>query len=120
MLMIKPNAAQHRTAALALVIIAAFTAGMIAAQWVDPFDGPWLVPLVIAYFLFNFGYVFSVVKGSLQTIGARLGLGAVLLNVLAMFLSSFAAIWTALSACAVVVALVGAYLLFKEARSAAA
>ena len=120
MLAIKPNGAQHRAAALALVIIAASTAGMIAAQRVDPFDGPWLVPLAIAYFLFNFGYVSSVVKGRLQTKGTRLGLAAVLLNVLAMFLSSFTTIWTALSACAVVVALVGAYLLFTEARSAAA
>ena len=109
MLVIEPSAAQHRPAALALVIIAALTAGMIAAEWVDLFDGPWLVPLAVAYCLFNFGYVFSVVKGrSLQTKGARLGMGAVLLNVLAMFLSSFTAIWTALSACAVVVALVGA------------
>ena len=86
---------------------------MIAAQWVDAFDGPWLMPLAVAYFLFNFGYVVSVVKGSLQTKGAPLGMGAVLL--LAMLLSSFTAIWTALSACAVVVALVGAYLLFKDA-----
>lgn len=114
MLVIKPNTTQHRTAALALVIIAAFTAGIIAVQWVDSFDGPWLVPLAVAYLLFNFGYVFAVVKGGLQTKGARLGMGAVLLNVLAMFVSDFAVIWTALSACAVLVALIGACLLFKD------
>jgi hypothetical protein len=114
MLVIQPTAAQSRTTALALFVVAAVTAGMIAVQWA-PIEGPWLVPLSVAYFLFNFGYGFSVVWGSLRTKGARLGSGAVLLNVLAMLLSSFSVIWTALSACAVIAALFGAHLLLKDA-----
>jgi hypothetical protein len=74
----------------------------------------------VAHFVFNFGYVFAVVRGRLQTKGARIGLGAVLLNVLAMFLGSFATVWAVLSLCAVMTALVGSILLFRDASSAAA
>ena len=115
-----PSAVQIRAAAFGLIIIAVVTAGMIAFATNETLDGPLLLPTVTAYFLFNFGYVFAVLKGRLWTNGARLGLGAVCLNFLAMLLSSSTAVWTALSLCAVGSALIGAFTLFKEAKRAAA
>jgi len=123
MMAIHPTAMQNRSAGLALAALAAFTAAVVVIQWTDTLDGPWLLPLVVAYFQFNLGYLFSVVKGSFLTKGARLGFGAVLLNLLAllaMSLSGFAAIWTALSVCALLASLLGAYLLFQDAKSATA
>ena len=120
MQLVKPSAEQYRAAGFALVLMAAFTVAMIAVRWVGTFDGPLLLPLLVAYFLFNFGFVFAAVKGRLQTKPARLGFTAVLLNFGAMLLSDFDMIWTALSAGAVVVAVVAAYMLFKDARASAA
>ncbi len=117
MQMVEPNAQQYRAAGFALVLIAAFTAAMIAFAWIDTFDGPLLLPIMVAYFLFNFGFVFAAVKGRLQTKAARLGFTAVLLNIAAMLLSDFETMWTALSAGAVVVAVVAAYMIFKDARA---
>jgi hypothetical protein len=111
---------QYRAAAFGLAIIAVLTAGMVAFAMNEALGGPLLLPAVAAYFLFNFGYVFAVLKGRLRTNGARLGLGAVCLNFLAMLLSSFTAVWTALSLCAVGSALIGAFTLLKEAKCAAA
>jgi len=102
---IEPNAGQYRAAALALVLVAALTGAMIAIQWVNSITGPLLLPVAVAYFLFNGGYVFAVVKDQLQTRGAKIGLAAVMLNFAAMLLSDFPTIWTALSICAVVTAL---------------
>jgi hypothetical protein len=93
---------------------------MIAFGSIETLDGPLLLPTVAAYFLFNFGYVFAVLKGRLRTNGARLGLGAVCLNLLAMLLSSFTTLWTALSICAVCAALIGAFKLFNESKRVAA
>jgi predicted small integral membrane protein len=116
MQMVQPSAEQYRAAGFTLVFMAVFTAAMIAVAWVGILDGPLLLPLVVAYFLFNFGFVVAAVKGHLQTKGARLGITAVLLNFAAMLLSGFDTLWTALSVGAVVVALVAAYRLFKDAR----
>jgi len=120
MQMIEPNATQHRAAAVALIIVAALTAAMVVGQWVSRFSGPLLLTVVVAYFLFNFGFIFAIVKGRLQTKGARLGLVAVLINVLAMFLASLPVIWTIMSLSAFIAALIASFMIFKDARSAAA
>jgi hypothetical protein len=120
MLAIEPNATQHRNAALALIIVAALTATMLAVQWVASFDGPLLLPVTMAYFVFNFGYIVGAIRGRLYSKGARLGSVAALLNLLAMLLGDFPVVWTALSLCAVVAALIASVLLFADARRAAA
>ena len=120
MLLIEPSTQQYRAAAAALVLIATLTAAMIAVTWVDALDGPLLLPLVVAYFLFNAGFVFAAVKGGLRTKGGRLGAAAVSLNFAAMLLSDFTPIWTALSAGAALASLVAAYMLLKDAKASAA
>jgi len=119
MLPIEPSAHQYRAGAVALVIVALLTVSMIASAWVESLDGPLLLPLVVAYFLFNVGFVFAAVKGGLQTKGGRLGAVAISLNFAAMLLSDVTAIWTVLSAGAAMAALVAAYLLLNDARSSA-
>jgi hypothetical protein len=120
MVAIEPNATQHRNAALALIIVATLTAAMVAVQWVASLDGPLLLPLTVAYFVFNFGYIVGAVRARLQSKAARLGHVAVLLNLLAMLLGNFPAVWTALSLCAVVAALTASALPFGDARRATA
>lgn len=119
MLLIEPSAQQYRAGAASLVIIATLTAAMIAVVWVETLDEPLLLPLSVAYLLFNAGFVFAAVKGGLQTNGARLGAAAASLNIAAMFLSDFMVLWTALSAGAGLAALVAAYLLMKDAKASA-
>ena len=92
---------------------------MIAVAWVDSLDGPLLLPLAVAYFLFNAGFVFAAVKGGLQTKGGRLGAAAISLNFAAMLLADVTVIWTALSAGAALAAVVAAYLLLNDARTSA-
>jgi hypothetical protein len=77
-------------------------------------------PLILAYSLFNAGFIFAAVKGGLQTKGGRLGAAAVSLNFAAMLLSNVAPVWTALSAGVAVTSLVAAYTLLKDAKAAAA
>lgn len=113
---IEPDSVDFRAAAFALILIAGFTAAMIAANWGDRLDGPVLIALVVGYFLFNIGYVWFYVKARLKTKGARVGAAAVSLNGLAMLCSDFVALWTALSAVAVPVALVGALICFQDAK----
>lgn len=117
MIFVEPSAQQYRAAAAALVIIATLTACIIAVAWVDTLDGPLLLPLIVAYFLFNAGFVVAAVKGGLQTKGGRLGAAAVSLNFVAMLVSDVTAIWTALSAGAVLGSLVAAYMLLKDAKA---
>ena len=114
--MIEPNSNQHRTAAYALVLVAVLTTAVIAVQWVDSLTGRWLLPVIVAYFLFNGGYVFAVIKGRLQSRGAKIGLTAVLLNFAAMLLNTWPAIWTALSVSAVLAALIGGFVLLNDAK----
>lgn len=116
---IEPDPAQSRLAALALLIVAAFTIVIVAIQWVTSFDGPLLPLLAAAYCLFNLGYLYCVLKGRLQSTGVLIGAGAAVLYLLAMFLSDFESVWTALSLCAVAASLVGAYFHFNDARVAA-
>ena len=120
MLAIEPNAKQHKSAALALFIVAALTVALVAGQWVPSFDGPLLLPLTVAYLVFNFGYIVGAITARLYSRGARLGHVAVLLNVAAMLLGSFPFAWTTLSLCAVAVALVASVLLLTDARRATA
>lgn len=119
MLPIEPSAQQYRAGAAALVLIATLTAAMIAVEWVDALDGPLLLPLVVAYFLFNSGFLFAAVKGGLRTKGGRLGAAAVSLNFAAMLLSDITPIWTALSAGAALASLVAAIMLSKDAKVSA-
>lgn len=114
---IDPNAQQYRAAGIALILVAAFTVTMIAFERVQSWDGPLLLPLVGAYFLFNFGFVFAAVKAGLQTKAARLGLIAVLVNFVAMLLSHFQVAWTVLSTGSVLLAIIAACMLFKEAAA---
>ena len=120
MQIIEPSATQLRATAVALIIVAGLTVAMVAGQWVLRFSGPFLLLVVVAYFLFNFGFIFAVVKRRLMTKGARLGLVAVLINVLAMFVASLPVIWTVFSFCAVIAALTASFMMFKDARSASA
>ena len=116
-MVLEPTTNQLRTAAAALMTVALVTAAMISLAWADWLDGPLLLPLVAGYFLFNIGYVISLVRTGLRTKGLRMGFNALALNFAAMLLSGFLWVWTALSALAVGTALAGAYLLFREARS---
>lgn len=117
MLPIRPNARQYRAGAAALVIVALLTMTMIAVAWVGGLGRPLLLPLVVAYFLFNAGVVFALIKGGLRTKGGRLGAAAILLNLGAMLSSDVTIYWTGLSAIAALAALVAAFLLFNEARA---
>jgi hypothetical protein len=120
MVLIEPSAQQHRAAAFALVVIAILTGVMIAAVWVDLPVGPYMLPLALAYVLFNFGFVGVWARGSLKTKGARLGITAVLLNFAAMLLNGFQLVWSALSGAALVVAVIAGYMLFTDARTSGA
>ena len=120
MFQVEPSAQQYRAGAAALFIIAMLTAAMIAVTWAKGFTGPLLLPLMVAYFLFNAGFVFVAVKAGLQTRGARLGHAAVLLNIGAMLSSDFTPVWTALSAAAALGSLVAAYMLLKDAKATTA
>jgi hypothetical protein len=108
-----------RMRALALVIIGVLTAGMVIGEWAAPWRSV-LLPLVVAYFLFNFGFVATIVRPGSLTKATRLGTGAVLLNFVAMFLSRWDVIWAAVSTAAIVVAFAAAFLLLKEAAAQAA
>ena len=119
MQLIERTAQQYRAGAIALLVIATLTAAMIAGAWAGPLDGPLLLPLIGAYFLFNAGFVIAAVKGGLQTNGGRLGVVAVSLNFAAMLLSDSTPIWTALSVCAALASLVAAAMLFKDAKASA-
>ncbi len=114
MQMVDPSAEQYRRAGFALVLIAGVTAAMIAVAWVGILD-ELVLPLVVAHFLFNGGFMVAALKGNLQTKGARLGVTAALLNFAAALLADFDAIWTGLSVCAVVVGVAAAYMLFSDA-----
>jgi hypothetical protein len=117
----EPGVVQLRAAALALLIIALFTAVLVAVQWEVSFDDPLLLlSLAGPYLLFNCGYAYCVVNGGLQTKGAWIGSGAALLYALATLLSAFDIVWTFLSLCAVAASLIAAYLLLNDAREAAA
>jgi hypothetical protein len=115
----EPSAQQYRAGAAALVIVALLTVAMIVVAREDSLDGPLLLPLVMAYFLFNAGFVFAAIKGGLQTKGGRLGAAAVSLNLAAILLSEVSVVWTALSAGAALAAVVAAYLLLNDARASA-
>lgn len=118
MLPIEPSAQQYRAGAAALVIVAVLTVTIIAVAWLGSLVGPLLMPLV-AYFLFNAGFIFAAVKGGLQTKGGRLGAAAVSVNFAAMLLSDVTVIWTTLSAGAALTAVVAAYLLWNDAKASA-
>lgn len=110
---------QHRAAAIILVLIAGFTA-MLCAIWLDATTGVPLLPIVIGYYLFSFGYLYSIVTDEIQTKGALVGIGAVMLNLLAMLLSALESIWIVLSLSAVAFALAGAIFHLVDARQAGA
>lgn len=105
--------------ALALVVLGGLTAAMIIGQWFVPSFSA-LLPLVVAYFLFNFGFALSVAKAGSMTKATRLGTVAVLLNFLAMFVSAFENAWIVISSAATIMAFAAAFLLLKEATSATA
>lgn len=112
----EPSASQYRATAIALAIVSAVTAAVISIQWLDNWGGPLLLPLVVAYFAFNVGYLLVVVFGHFRSRGAKLGSAAVALNFAAMGFSQVDFIWTALSFLSVAVALAGVFRLLAEAR----
>jgi undecaprenyl pyrophosphate phosphatase UppP len=120
MRMIEPNAAQDRAAAYALILVAALTAIVMALAWGKSLGGPLLLPILVAYFVLNGGYVVAVIKSRLQSRGAKIGLDAVGLNFAAMLLTDYQAIWTLLSAASFAATICGASLLLREAKGAAA
>ena len=108
---------QHRAAAIILILMSGFTA-MLVANWLGATMRVALLPIVIGYYLFSFGYLYSVVIDELQTGAAKVGVGAVMLNLLAMLLSASESNWIVLSLSAVACALAGATLHFLDARRA--
>ena len=114
-----PTAHLLLTRALALLVIAIVTAGMLAADWIGPARFPMVLPIIVAYFVFNFGFVF-IIKAGCLTRATRLGSVAVLLNFFAMFLSGFELAWRLASIAACAASLVAAVMLLGEARATTA
>jgi hypothetical protein len=76
---------------------------------------------LIAFLLFNIGYGWAGTRVHFETRGAKFGAAAVALNLATMVLPPISPVfWSAVSLCGVTLALVGAALLFKEARRAPA
>lgn len=120
MIMTEPSSQQLRAKALSLVMIAAVTAGLVVEEWQRPSDPLLFWPLIAAYFIFNFGFCWFALRMRPFTKGTRAGALAVLMNFLAMSLSSFEVIWTAVSVGAALMAVGAAYMLFGEAKTARA
>src|SRR5438067_12401864 len=104
-----------RLRGLAFILLGRLTAGMVLGQWFPP-PHALALPLIVAYFLFNFGVGVTAAKGFL-TRATRLGCGAVVLNFVAMLVSQLDVVWTVLSAAAALLAFIAAYMLFKEATA---
>lgn len=117
----EPRALQYRTAAISLIIVAALGAFRVAITWVHSLIGPLTLPLLVAFLIFNAGYVWTGTKVRFETTGAKLGAAAVALNLATMVLPPVSPIfWSAVSLCGVALAFVGAALLFKDANRAPA
>ena len=79
------------------------------------------MPLLVAFLIFNVGHVWTGTKIRFDTRGAKFGATAVALNLATLVLPPVSPIfWSAVSLCAVVLAFVGAGLLFKDASRAPA
>ena len=117
----EPRAAQYRTAAMSLIVVAALGAFRVAITWIDPLIGPLTVPLLVAFVIFNAGHVWAGTKVRYATTGAKLGASAVALNFLTIVLPPVSPLfWAAVSSIAVALALAGAVFLLKDARRARA
>lgn len=120
MQLLEPRALQYRTAAISLFVIAALGAFRLAITWLHSLAGPLTLPLLIAFLIFNAGYVWTGTRIRFETTGARLGALAVALNLLTMVFPVSPLFWTAVSSVAAALALVGAGFLLKDASRAPA
>ena len=114
MSIVQPSAYLLRTRAIALLAISLVTMAMFIEDLIGPSRLPMamVLPVVVTYFLFNFGFIFIIKQGGL-TKGTRLGAGAVVLNFCAMFLRDFELAWRTATAAAVLVSLAAAYMLSR-------
>lgn len=99
-----------------LLLAAGFTAGLIAELWLDLFRDEVLIVVAAGYVLFNAGYAYAVMADELETPASKIGIAAVSLNFLAIPLNAIEAVWTILSAVAVLLAVTGACLILREER----
>ena len=117
----EPRALQLRTAAMSLLVIAALGAFRVALIWQHSLIGPLTLPLLIAFLLFNIGYLWAGTKVRFDRTGAKLGAAAVALGLSTILLPTASPIlWSAVSLTAAALALVGAGLLFGDASGAPA
>lgn len=115
-----PDVRLCRAEGIALLIIAALTASMVWLSWDShPSFGSVPFPLVVSFLLFNAGFVWAAGVGGFQTKGHGLGIYAVLMNCAALVSHDFKVLWAAISAAAVCTSIVGAWMLFRDARTAA-
>jgi hypothetical protein len=103
-----------------LLLAAGFTAGLIAELSLDLFRDRLLIAVAAGYILFNAGYAYVVLADELETAAAKTGMAAVAMNFLAIPLNESEALWTLVSAGAVVLAITGAVLMLREERLARA
>jgi hypothetical protein len=117
----EPRELQYRTAAISLIVIAALGAFRVALTWLNSLIGPLTLPLLIAFLIFNVGYVWAGTKVRFETTGAKLGGFAVVLNLATMVLPPVSPLfWASVSVIAAALAVIGAAFLLKDASGAPA
>jgi hypothetical protein len=108
---------RHTSAALGLILVGVVTVAVATTFWALSFMGPFLLPVGVAFFLFNLGYVLLVLSNGVRTRGAKLALAAGLLNLTGMLVGISPEIWTAFLASAIGCVAVGASAMIKEAKA---
>lgn len=104
---------------MSLLIIAATGAYRVAATWAVALVGPLTIPILVTFLIFNIGYVWASANERFATLGAKLGSASVILNLLTLIGPQVSnVLWVALSGTAVVLVLLGAVLLLREATRA--
>ena len=115
-----PSPGQVKAAALALLFLATATIAVVLATGAKLLPASILLPLVVGYVIFSVGYFVAFHSVSRFTKAGKIGDLAAALNISAMLIfKHWTPIWTAVSVIAALVAVIGATLLWKEARRGA-
>ena len=111
----EPNDLQYRTAAVTLSIAAALTATLLGMRALWGWQEATLALAVLVYVVSQIAYALYVGALRIRTTGAKLGIAAIMLNLLALDSPHFGPVWITLTACSIAVALAGIFLLFRDA-----
>ncbi len=111
----EPNDLQYRAAAVVLMIVAAVTATSLGMKWVGTWNEKTALPLVLAFIGSHVAYALYVGALRIQSVGAKLGIVAIVLNLVAMNFHHGVLVWSALTVLSINVALVGISRLLIEA-----